>query len=141
MYTKDNKLAGDSMRFHIVSEENKGCFKTIFYNTYDSYWSVDGELWKTHTTETGEDGYVALHKDIHVGQKWEIMDHKYVMETLSISETVTVPAGVYKNCIKVAMTYKETGALYQNWLFSKDFGVIKRELADGRSMQLIRTNF
>jgi hypothetical protein len=39
------------------------------------------------------------------------------------------------------MTDKETGALYQNWLYSKEFGVIKRELASGNSMQLIKKNF
>jgi hypothetical protein len=141
MYNKDNELSSDTLKFIIVSEENECCFKTNFHDFYDSYWYADGELWKTHTNESGQDGFIALHKDTYVGQKWEIMDSTYIMEVLSGSETVIVPAGVFENCIKVAMTYKETGDLYQNWLFSKEFGVIKRELTGGRSMQLISKNF
>jgi hypothetical protein len=141
MYNQDNELSSDSLIFKIVSEENPGCFKTNFNDSYDSYWFADNNIWKTHTDEFGNDGYIALHKDTNIGRKWEIMDSKYIMETLSVSETVSVPAGVFDNCIKVAMTYKETGALYQNWLYSKEFGVIKRELAGGRSMQLISKNF
>jgi hypothetical protein len=134
--------------FKIVSEENKGCFKTNFHNYYDSYWYADGEVWKTHTNESGEKGFIALYKDTYVGQKWEIKDGEYTMETLSVSETVTVPAGVFENCIKVAMSYKETDAWYQNFLFSTKFGLIKREIAGdghsmqgGSSMQLISKNF
>jgi hypothetical protein len=137
MYNKDNELLGEA-KFKIVSGSD-GCFETNFSESYDSYWYADDNLWKTHSNEHGEGGYVALYKDTYIGQKWEVMG-KYEMKVVSVSETISVPAGSFDMCIKVEMTYKDGGSMFQNWWFCKDFGIIKRETLNG-SMQLHSKNF
>lgn len=141
-FYKDNELV-DTKKFKIISENN-GCFKTNFDDSYDSYWYVNDEYWKTHTNELGEDGFISLYKNTFLWQKWDATYKKeYTMEVISCAETITVPAGTW-TCIKVKMTHKETGEIAQNWWFHKDIGIVLREVVIGEGsmfMKLHSKNF
>ena len=71
--------------------------------------------------------------DPKVGQKFRAEDVPDITteddEVLSVSETVTVPAGTFKNCLKIQETLSDGTIEYK--YYAPNVGVIKEVTADG----------
>lgn len=94
------------------------------------------------------DDFPLLYHNYYVGQKWYSKisleqhgeENASNREIISISETVTVPAGTFINCIVIK--YADGNEPYSYLYFRKDIGIIKIESVDDSfSMKLISKNF
>jgi len=64
--------------------------------------------------------FPTIYKNYYKGQKWEYEPYDRIREVLSINETVTVPAGIFSNCIKIG---EGNGVYY----ISPKYGLITKE--------------
>ena len=92
------------------------------------YWFANNTYWKKSTDASGNGGFVIFYKNYFVGQEWEF-DHygSKTGEVVSVSETVTVPAGTFNNCIKVQISIGEGGIDYYYYWIDKNVGIIMVE--------------
>ena len=99
-------IPDDTWKMKIISESNG-----YYIVEYDGYhyrtWYSNGNYWKIITDDETNYGPIILNKNCYVGQKWDTTvsngyaTSKVTTEVLSISETITVPAGTFTRCIKV----------------------------------------
>ena len=130
--TKSTIVSEDSNYFRIIIDDNEN-----FY----TYWYSDGNNWQVTFNYGGtEFKHIQIHRNCYVGQKWNTIYDNYTkleMEVLSISDTVTVPAGTFYNCIKIKESVFERERYY--WIH-KDIGEIMH--IDGEAIKkLISKNF
>ena len=111
-----------------------------------STWYSNGNYWKINVDEETNLGLIILNKNCYVGQRWDTTasvggyTSKLFTEVLSISETVTVPAGTFTNCIKVKLEentkYIRNGEVVDRtqseccWIH-KNYGMIMMEVVEG----------
>ncbi len=108
-----------------VVSENNGYFKVIQNNNEDSYnyYFIDDNGWYINKTESEIGATFILPLNCYVGKMWDETYNDYgvlytiIYEIVSVSETVIVPAGTIKNCIKVKT---QQIAEYEGEVFEKD---------------------
>jgi len=101
-------------------------------NWYQSFdYNYEGDVFTLNS--------IILYGDCYVGQKW-LDDRKLELEVLSVSDTVTVPAGTFYDCIKV-MRHAGYGLVDSYLWYHKDIGFLM-QAADGYpTTKLISKNF
>jgi len=67
-----------------------------------------------------------------IGRKWDapVNDDdlgKITREIISVSESVTVPAGIFTNCIKIKQTYASDVQIIDYYYISPLVGIVKKE--------------
>ena len=161
-------LPNDIWKIVITSELNN-FYKIDYYDYYEGSWDdcgnkiwySNGEYWKIGVSGIFEnDGVIILYRNSYVGQKWDttitVSDYGYSVtethssEVLSISETITVPAGTFTDCIKVKVEdirkffwdgedYEVTN--YEYYWIHKNVGIVMSEDNEGRVDKLKSKNF
>jgi len=134
IYNAEDELM-ETFGFRTVSEVD-GIFLNRYKLILSQHWYTDGDYWIIDTIpQFDRKGWVLMQRDCSVGQKWETHyedGRSYTTEIVSVSETVTVPAATFNDCIKIKMTY--TFNTYQSesyyWIH-KDFGIIMQEDSSG----------
>jgi len=99
-----------------------------------TWWNMDANAWYE-----GAGGYgsgIKLPKNCYVGLKFNEWELGY-SEVVSVSETVIVPAGIFKNCIKIKVPNYGKGEYH--W-YHKNYGLIMLEL-ENLMYKLHSTNF
>jgi len=148
-------VSEENNRFGVLyNEDNNWCF------TISTFWYGDGEYWKIypHSLYVDTTASIQLHRNSYVGQKWTYKNillgftelppietkTEEIYEVLSVSETVTVPAGTFTNCIKIKYQIRYDYGQIDNWIYwiHKDFGLIKSVNVElGLERQLHSKNF
>jgi len=106
---------------------------TQLWSIKDDYWAIVNE--PLHPSSSLKQLPILFNNNT-VGKKWEVTYYGETpiapleirtREILSVSETVEVPAGIFKNCVKVKETSsKDPEYYYIYWGTSKD-GIVKYE--------------
>ena len=136
-YDRDNKLV-DTFKLEILSEENNlfHLQKDPVNFSFPVWWHITDNAWYRSEKQTVSYTYnlKILPINCYVGLRI------YGYKVYSISETVTVPAGTFHNCIKVAEGDGFWAVPpYITW-FHKDYGIV-RQVEGGSTHELISKNF
>jgi len=130
-YELDNN-PNDTVKYKIVSINSNILKIDCNYKNsiFTEYWYANANHWKKSILESGDGGFILLHRNYYVGQKWDInYSGMKTGEVISVSETVTVPAGTFANCIKVQIAIFDnwSGDYYYNYWIDKNIGIILSE--------------
>ena len=116
-YSDNNKDTTYTYKVNILSEKD-GYF-TVQQGNSNSYWYVINNYWKENSDIPAnpiKEGNIFLYGNSYVGQKWSsecktvtiLVDDEvktvkinWKSKVLSITDTVTVPAGTFIDCIKI----------------------------------------
>ena len=114
--------------------------KTYYWYIKDNYWC---ENYYPQPSLFGLD-YIIIPQNCYIGQKWRNPIHEsaaycYEIVSLSETETETVPAGTFDNCIKLKCTIEQNGVT-SNFLgysyYRKDIGRISCNDQNGLIVKL-----
>lgn len=141
--TKELSYLKDTQKDYIIKEYSNKKGKEIKYiqrfvgqsKGYNTWFGTDTLLEK-------ENKYGLFYADLKVlaypvkeGEQWSIDPYTFTIE--SVDETITTPAGTFKNVVEVKTTEKgEEG--YNSTYYAKGVGQILRESVDSNSKKTIR---
>ena len=119
-------------------DDEKFChldFVNPFGNITDEeyLWYADDEFFADETGAFADDWFPLLYKNNTVGKKWKASHEDEELGTIwreitSTSETVTVPAGNFTNCVKIKQTYSADAKIIDYYWVSFQAGIVKREV-------------
>lgn len=136
-YLKDTEKVYRVMEYNAKKEQDTH-FDLTFIGTskgYDTWYGADTYLEKENKYGLfyGEDKLLAY--PVEEGKKWDVEPYSFVIE--SVNETVTTPAGTFKNVVKVKTT--ESGSEdYHLTYYAKGVGQILKESVDSSNKKTIR---
>ena len=108
--------------FDVYVQENAIDDTTVIYqdtlfidSTFTTYMRITDEGFYSYVNLAGADSAGFVPFPLVVGATWQFSDDPpMTAEILSLSETVTVPAGSFENCLELRTTWIESGNTLEN---------------------------
>lgn len=128
--------ANGIVKYKILSKDDKGNMKVNWFmgEDFEIYWHESNGSFAN--LSEGPDGQklIVYTKTCKVGDTWsakgENDNGQEVTQTnkvVSISETVTTPAGTFNNCVKVHQTTTEDTRLQIDFYINPQYGIVKMD--------------
>lgn len=135
--TIDGGNAPSDVTYKIQSMDENG-FCTILFTTMtdvahtDYVWYSNSDFFANESGSETDYWFPLFYKSSNVGKKWSspVDDEdlgKITREILSISESISVPAGTFSNCIKIKETFEKDSKIINYYFVSPQIGIIKRD--------------
>lgn len=99
----------------------------IVDTTFTQYVRLTDQGFYSYINLTGTDSLVFIPFPLQVGATWQLSaDPPVTAEILSLTGSVTVPAGTFENCLEMRTTWIESGNIVQNdTQFAPNVGRVK----------------
>ncbi len=98
-------------------------------STYTTYVRVTDEGFYSYVSLFGSDSVSVVPFPLQVGATWQLSeDPPITAEILSLTETVSVPAGTFDNCLEMRTVWVESGLTVENVTdFAPNTGRVRNE--------------
>ncbi len=124
-----------TLTYKILSDEGNGYFSIESFldvlESNDMYWYYkDGVFAENSGAVPPNYVFALIDENPALSDKWTSGEEDETLGTItrqitSMNETITVPAGIFANCLKIKETYSEDSKVVSYYWFSYDAGIVK----------------